>query len=316
MTRTQSHITERIGVSTVDNIFSKDLKWFFREQRVADFGVDAEVEVVEDGKPTGKLIGLQIKSGSSFFKKVTSGKIRYYGELKHLEYWTNHSLPIYIILHNPEKQITIFQRVERHLAVLTEKGWYIDIPLENRLDATARKILSSGVGSDPESLKRYRFASDKMDMIKYKNHKVFFRFDFWVNKSFGLRGIDVYFDDYQKSVPDENIEIWGPTHSTQPIMRHFFPWLDYELADFEHPDDNCGEIECHILRVKLNKSAKRFLKLEQFYENPDLPYDIDYQNTENILEESYNTLPWEIDNDDFDPELTTMMQEEIHRDNE
>ena len=43
------------------------LNW--REQYVADFGVDAHIEVVvDDYKPTGKLFGVQVKTGPSYFR--------------------------------------------------------------------------------------------------------------------------------------------------------------------------------------------------------------------------------------------------------
>ena len=58
-------LTERVGVNAVEAIFLNELNWAFREQTVSDYGIDAQVEVMEDGKPTGKLIALQIKSGEA-----------------------------------------------------------------------------------------------------------------------------------------------------------------------------------------------------------------------------------------------------------
>jgi hypothetical protein len=50
-------------------------------------------------KPTGKLIALQIKSGESFFKKRGNNYV-FYGEIRHLEYWTKFSLPVFLILND------------------------------------------------------------------------------------------------------------------------------------------------------------------------------------------------------------------------
>ncbi len=60
--------TERRGVAAVQSIFVDKFRWIFREQQVADFGIDAQVEIVRDQKPTGQLIALQIKSGPSNFR--------------------------------------------------------------------------------------------------------------------------------------------------------------------------------------------------------------------------------------------------------
>jgi len=58
--------TERLGVSAVEHYFSSH-GWLFREQFTHDYGIDAQVEIVRDGQPTGALIGIQIKSGESYF---------------------------------------------------------------------------------------------------------------------------------------------------------------------------------------------------------------------------------------------------------
>lgn len=36
--------TEREGVSAVQNIVYRELKWFFREQTVDDYGIDAQLQ--------------------------------------------------------------------------------------------------------------------------------------------------------------------------------------------------------------------------------------------------------------------------------
>jgi hypothetical protein len=122
---TPSALTERIGVTAVQQIIHIEFGWFFREQTVSDHGVDAQIEELDqEGKPTGKLIALQIKTGASYFRKQGDDYV-FYGKQRHLDYWSNHSLPCYIILHNPENGMTLWQKVERRLAIITDKGWSI-----------------------------------------------------------------------------------------------------------------------------------------------------------------------------------------------
>ncbi len=59
--------TDRIGVGKVELVIS-ELGWIFREQPIVDMGVDATIEQVFNGNPTGKIIAAQIKSGKSYFK--------------------------------------------------------------------------------------------------------------------------------------------------------------------------------------------------------------------------------------------------------
>ena len=54
-------------MNAVEAIFL-EMRWLFRRQLESDFGIDAQVEVVEDGRPTGQLVAIQIKSGASFFR--------------------------------------------------------------------------------------------------------------------------------------------------------------------------------------------------------------------------------------------------------
>ena len=59
---------DRVGVHGVATLIHKELGWILREQHESDHGIDALVETVVAGQPTGRLIALQIKSVPSCFK--------------------------------------------------------------------------------------------------------------------------------------------------------------------------------------------------------------------------------------------------------
>ena len=46
--------TARAGLYAVGSIVSEELRWIFREQPVEDYGIDAHIEICEEGKPTGR----------------------------------------------------------------------------------------------------------------------------------------------------------------------------------------------------------------------------------------------------------------------
>lgn len=77
---------ERIGVSSTEKIINQ-LGMIFREQPTDDYGIDAQIETMENGCATGKLIAVQIKSGESYFNEITNDYIIYRGERKHYEYF-------------------------------------------------------------------------------------------------------------------------------------------------------------------------------------------------------------------------------------
>ena len=96
--------TERIGIPAIDLIFRKDFGWIFREQTVDDYGIDAHVEIKDNKQATGRLIGLQIKTGKSWFKQKNEKGYVYYVSEKHRDYWLNHSLPVLIVFVRPRKR--------------------------------------------------------------------------------------------------------------------------------------------------------------------------------------------------------------------
>lgn len=140
---------ERIGVYSVAKNFSENLGWIFREQPISDFGIDGFVEVtrftndLKSSIPTGKLIGVQIKSGKSFFKESTDNHFVFRGAKKHLNYWLNYSIPVIILLYDKEKQIAYWESVNESTVHIINKSFKVIIPKENVLERKSRESLNS-----------------------------------------------------------------------------------------------------------------------------------------------------------------------------
>jgi hypothetical protein len=120
--------TSEEGVGWLRYAVAARLGWIFREQPNQDKGVDAQIEEVANGRATGRLIGLQIKSGISWFKRKTRSGFIYSGDLEHLTYWQGHSLPILIVLFDPISAEAYWQWVSDDHVRLTDKGWTLVIP--------------------------------------------------------------------------------------------------------------------------------------------------------------------------------------------
>jgi hypothetical protein len=127
-----SHLPDRAGVAAVSEKICEELRWLFREPS-SDFGVDAQVEIADDDILTGKLLGLQIKSGESFFKERTPNTIIYRGDKEHLQYWLNHKLPILIVLYDPATDTAYWEQVTEDRAVDTGRGWKLEVPFSQVL---------------------------------------------------------------------------------------------------------------------------------------------------------------------------------------
>lgn len=121
------------GVFAVASKFNDDLGWVFREQPKRDLGIDAIVEVIDDGISHGQLLALQIKSGNSYFREESPSEIVYRFDNEHYEYWTQYDLPVLVVLHKPEISTVYWQVVNKDTAQGTGKNWKNIIPKSNTL---------------------------------------------------------------------------------------------------------------------------------------------------------------------------------------
>jgi hypothetical protein len=269
-------LIDRRGVNAVEAIFLKEFHWVFREQTVSDFGIDAQAEMFDDDKPTGKLVALQIKTGVSYFRPHGTSYI-YYGEKRHLDYWLDHSLPVFLILHDPERDLTLWQKIDRNLVQITDKGWSIIIPAANVLSAAAKpafEAIAARIPTDPPSIRRTRMAMD-LDLMKLLAGKgeVYFEIEHWVNKSLGIRGIAIMFDETEKDPPDLELDWMYPVTNHEDLMAWWFPWLAYE--HIETRETASMEIDVVVLRVWVNDLGKGYIAVEEYFTNgvpdPDPP---------------------------------------------
>ena len=132
---------ERIGVSAVETAFSA-LGWAFREQPVADQGIDALVEL--DGLttvPTGRYVAVQIKCGPTFFTSKTESGWRFRGDSRHLIYWLANLMPVILVLVEPDTGIGYWIQISFDAVQYMEKNWWIEVPSAQVLDAASHQTL-------------------------------------------------------------------------------------------------------------------------------------------------------------------------------
>ena len=152
----------RIGVYGVGKIVEQKMNWAFREQETEDYGIDAQIEICDDGVPTGKLIALQIKCGKSYFQEKTSTGYVFRGSLKHLKYWLTHDLPVILVLYDHEQDQGVWTYVDNTRITLCEKTWSIEIPMTAVLDAGSVSELEAIVAKHAvkRKLQAHRFCID------------------------------------------------------------------------------------------------------------------------------------------------------------
>jgi len=260
--------TERLGVATLDRFFSQQ-GWLFREQTTHDYGIDAHVEIVEGDRPTGKLLALQIKSGASFFREETAESYVFRTDDKHVEYWIEHSMPVVLVLYNPETDTAHWRHVTDESAQSTGKTWKIEIPKENVLADAARSLAVLATLTQPEPylrrLNRLRVDRRWMNLIK-SGVEVRITFDDWVNKSLSRFQVTIHTDEEEEAWP----VLYTPGHGVEEMLAHFFPWADFEVDQEEHREglQSTWEAECYQGRDSETGTTFYGQTFEEWYEPP------------------------------------------------
>ncbi len=123
---------------TTANYFT-EIGWFFREQPILDFGIDAFVEIGKNGRPSGNFIALQIKGGKSNFHKSKKGLTFYFDEI-HKQYWleVGKTFPVFIIIQDPSNDNLYWGRITKEKIKKTPKNWKIILPFSNELINTSK----------------------------------------------------------------------------------------------------------------------------------------------------------------------------------
>ncbi|MBH5336112.1 DUF4365 domain-containing protein [Streptomyces pactum] len=144
-----AHLVDRAGVSRAAYLVTTQLGWLFREQETSDIGIDAQIEVVDEadypaGAPrrgTGRLLAVQIKSGTSRFTKSSELGWWFYCDASHIEYWKNHSLPVALMLFEPESEQIYWQHVNEETIVAAGNSYKVFVSSRNRLSGACRDEL-------------------------------------------------------------------------------------------------------------------------------------------------------------------------------
>ncbi|MFC7591246.1 DUF4365 domain-containing protein [Nonomuraea antimicrobica] len=130
---------ERIGVHGVAMLVVEALGWKFREQHESDQGIDAIIEIASQGRGTGRLVALQIKSGPSCFRERNSSNAWIFrGPKRHLTLWLEYQLPVLVILFNPGTRQAYWAHVNQKSAQFTPAGYRIDVPTTQLLGNSSR----------------------------------------------------------------------------------------------------------------------------------------------------------------------------------
>jgi hypothetical protein len=241
-----------IGVAAVNLMVRKEMGWIFRQQSVSDRGIDAEIEILDsDGDATGRLIALQIKSGPSYLSETTETGFIFRGKNRHLAYWTRHSLPVVLVLHDLDANVSYWQSVVDPNIEKTAKAWKIEVPFSQVFDTSAMKALNELAAGPIYERRLRRLVLDRPWMLLLENgEQLFLEAEEWINKSSGRGSLAL---KARKGEGEErSIQEWPfvmfPGWPYEFLFRQLFPWADLSVDDefYEDHDEEAFDNACGI----------------------------------------------------------------------
>lgn len=109
----KSAVTAKRGINHVRTAVEDAGSLFIKIEQENDLGIDALVELIQDGKPLNQQIAIQVKSGQSYYNTDTGECLIPIGD--HREYWSKHRLPVYGIVYVPSLKTSHWVDIKHYL---------------------------------------------------------------------------------------------------------------------------------------------------------------------------------------------------------
>ena len=137
MKRTREHVLEKESRLALENLLPSE--WIFRE-RTPDYGIDAEIEIVEKEEVTNKVLWIQLKATES---RKSKNKVSYDMRTHHLEYYEKCRTPVLIVYWIKSENTFYYMFAQRYIREELSKSkpdWRnqntVAIPFDSVLDTS------------------------------------------------------------------------------------------------------------------------------------------------------------------------------------
>lgn len=117
------------------------------------------------------------------YLKLTQGSILLDNQQQHYEYWLNYSIPVVLVLYNPESKLCVYEIIEKEKLIKTEKAWKVEIPLTNLLSTAADALRNIGQSEYQKRLSTLALSKQLMKLAD--EGELILEVLEWVNKSSG-----------------------------------------------------------------------------------------------------------------------------------
>gem|GEM_PF-3744511 len=253
----------------------------FREKPTQDYGIDAEIEITREGIATGQLISVQIKCGPSQFVEANEDRIIFRFKERHYDYWTQHSLPVIVVLVDPVEEVCFWGVVNSSNATKVKTQYMIEVPRSQVLNASARQqlvaiatplIASSAyevIEEQDQSTSFKRVVSSSLKLLPsdkpWTQHSVR---QLILERTGELRGSSYYRSEQSEALHSTSAasEVWVYVyHSEHHKARGAYVaralWVDPELSEDLRPQGFDGEGDPTGMVIDWNDEAQELIRL-------------------------------------------------------
>ncbi|HXG71283.1 MAG TPA: DUF4365 domain-containing protein [Gemmatimonadaceae bacterium] len=242
MTAKSKSQAEHAGENAVAAAFA-ELGWFYRHKARPDFGLDGELEgPTEEGTPNFRFIGVQVKSGPSYFRRPHPAGWWLETEPRHLSLWLQASLPVIVVMYAPDEKRAYWQSIERRHIRRTPRSLLLSVPSAQVVNETALEALTelANAGLPPvqagnaelEKVLRVRRAESDFQWIAALESDAHVRLEI-EEEIQPLHTIHVrLYDDEQLGQADEEWdELLSDTTSLADEIAKHFPWATLSIEE-------------------------------------------------------------------------------------
>jgi hypothetical protein len=225
--------TSREGVNYVAKMVNR-MNFIWRETLLEDTGIDGQIEIVVDGSVTGELLGVQVKSGRSYFERRGPSMILYTPSKNDLAYWKAYSLPVILVLHQncDGEDEAYFVRIRQE----ETEGYDLLIRTLDRFDESAASKLAA-IASRPMNPREYysrelaRLVRRDREVIKKVGDGQ--RIQFRVYDRLSKLRCEFYFEEFINGEWITFWEIWATVTVTWAELQRNLPYFDLYLHEAE-----------------------------------------------------------------------------------
>jgi len=281
----------RIGIYAASRISEQLPGVIFREQRSGDTGLHAHLEVTDDFSQMDKSIGLQILFDENERIERSARGYVCRGELAHLTYWLQHSIPVLIMVYERGTDRVLWEAANADTVDIDGQEWELVVPNGQVYGPEAVSAISSLPYYSPYLA---RLALDKpwMELVEM-GRGLTLEIDEWINRPSARGSLKLCvcnLDGTREAVYDWAFRIETDMPYTLRLPE-LFPWADLSVdeefyRDKAHDAENAsaselapirpwtveaGEIARFMLKLSLNELGRSFLMTERFLRRGEFP---------------------------------------------